>query len=138
MASFKDTSGRTWQVRITVATIRRIKDYAGIDMTGAAAFGEGGALMTLSQDYIALGRALFAVVKNDAEARSVSEDDFLDALAGDTIQAAADAFLEAVADFFPGAQGRLIRAALERAKQEQEKAFAEAEKALLPDAPKAS
>lgn len=105
MPSFKDTEGRVWTLRITVAAIRRIKDIAGIDL-GTSIFAEESPLASLSDDCLKMARAVYAAVLPEAEKRNVSEDAFLDALSGDCIEQMSNAFLEGLADFSQAFRGR--------------------------------
>ena len=52
------------------------------------------------------------------------------AICADAITSAAEALLEALADFFPGAQSRLMRKVLATAREQREKAEAEADRML--------
>ena len=67
MPSFKDTEGRVWTLRITVAAIRRIKDIAGIDLGDFSVFGEGGPFSDLGSDSCRLVEIVYAAVKPEAE-----------------------------------------------------------------------
>ncbi len=127
MSSFKDTNGRSWPVRITVATIRRIKDLTGLEL---GSLSNSQALADISGDYLRLSRVLYAIVKPDADAVKITEDQFLDALSGDCLEQASSAFVEALADFFPGAQGRLIRTAMKQAEKQMQDALEKAGQSL--------
>ena len=130
MSSFKDTEGRIWNLRITVSAIRRIKDMAGIDLSASKIFTEESPLANLSQDYLQLGKAVFAAVFPEAEKRNLTEDAFLDALSGDCLEQMGTAFMESLADFFPGLQGKVLRQVLKAAEEQKERLFQQAEKAV--------
>ena len=64
------------------------------------------ALGKLVSDPVRLADVLYCLVKDEADARQVSDEDFGRALAGDAITAAAEAFVEELIDFFPDARVR--------------------------------
>ena len=127
MPSFKDTEGRIWTLRITVAAIRRIKDIAGIDLGDFSVFGEKSPLASLSDDCLKMARAVYAAVLPEAEKRNVSEDAFLDALSGDCIEQMSNAFLESLADFSQGLQGKILRRVLKASEGQRERLCRQAE-----------
>lgn len=130
MANFTDSKGRVWPVTLTVSTLRRIRDLAGIDLARLDGLKEDGPVARLSSDPILLASVLWAAVQPDAIQRTVSETDFQDAICGDAITAAAEAIQEALADFFPGALGRLMRKVILAAREMREKAETEADRIL--------
>jgi hypothetical protein len=130
MSSFKDTEGRIWTLRLTVASIRRIKDIAGVDLSVSAFFSEGSLLAELSSDYLKVARVVYAAVAPEAEKRGISEEAFQDALSGDCIEQMSNAFLEALADFFPGLQGNVLRRVLKASEEQKEKLARQAEEEI--------
>ena len=124
MPSFKDTEGRIWTLRITVAAIRRIKDIAGIDL-GTSIFAEESPLASLSDDCLKMARAVYAAVKPEADVLGVTMEKFMESFVGETVVKASEALLESLADFFPGSQGLLIRRALELSGKAKEDADAQ-------------
>ena len=130
MPNFKDTMGRVWPVSLTVSSLRRIRDLVGVDLAALDGFREDGPVARVSSDPILLADVLYALCQNDADGRKLSREEFQDAIAGDCITAAQDALLEALADFFPGAQSRLMRKVLATARELREKAEAEADRML--------
>lgn len=125
MPSFKDTEGRVWTLRITVAAIRRIKDIAGIDLGDFSVFGEGGPFSDLGSDSCRLVEIVYAAVKPEADILGVTMEKFMESFAGETVVKASEALLESLADFFPGSQGLLIRRALELSGKAKEDADAQ-------------
>lgn len=95
---------------------------------------DGNTLARLSTDMVLLADVLYAALLPDLTTKNIPKDDFCDAICGDTLNAATYALLEAVSDFFPKAQGNLLKKVLQSAKTEQEKmakqAMEELEKAL--------
>lgn len=125
MPSFKDTEGRVWTLRITVAAIRRIKDIAGIDLGDFSVFGEGGPFSDLGSDSCRLVEIIYAAVKPEADILGVTMEKFMESFVGETVVKASEALLESLADFFPGSQGLLIRRALELSGKAKEDADAQ-------------
>lgn len=125
MPSFKDTEGRVWTLRITVAAIRRIKDIAGIDLGDFSVFGEGGPFSDLGSDSCRLVEIVYAAVKPEADVLGVTMEKFMESFVGETVVKASEALLESLADFFPGSQGLLIRRALELSGKAKEDADAQ-------------
>ena len=80
MPSFKDTEGRVWTLRITVAAIRRIKDIAGIDLGDFSVFGEGGPFSDLGSDSCRLVEIVYAAVKPEADIIGVTMEKFMESL----------------------------------------------------------
>ena len=125
MPSFKETEGRVWTLRITVAAIRRIKDIAGIDLGDFSVFGEGGPFSDLGSDSCRLVEIVYAAVKPEADILGVTMEKFMESFVGETVVKASEALLESLADFFPGSQGLLIRRALELSGKAKEDADAQ-------------
>lgn len=109
MSSFADCEGRRWQVRVTAGTLLRVSDLCGVDLLEAV----GGPLMErILSEPAELCRIVAAVCRPEADRRGISEADFLDSLAGDSVAQARDALMEAVVDFFPSPQERRARGTL--------------------------
>jgi hypothetical protein len=111
MKSFHDTQGRTWTVTINVDAIRRVRSLLNIDLLDAI---EGKLLERLVTDPVLLCDILFALVKPEAEAKNVSDEDFGRALGGDVLDHATTALLEELVDFFPSGKRTVFRKALEK------------------------
>lgn len=103
MASFMDKNGRTWVVEINVATIKRVRSLAGVDLLDITG---GTVVQRLLFDPILLCDALFAVCKPQADAESVSDEAFGEAMAGDAIENATAALLEELVSFSPSPKDR--------------------------------
>jgi hypothetical protein len=103
--SFRDNAGRTWTVVINVAAVKRVRGLVNIDLYKLIddGFKPLGALVS---DPVQLADVLYCLCKDEADAKSVSDEDFGRALAGDAITLAADAFVEELIDFFPDARAR--------------------------------
>lgn len=109
MKTFRDNAGRTWTVSINVDAIRRVRSELGVNLMEAV---EGGLLERLACDPVLLCDVLYVVCRPEAEARSVADEDFGRAMAGDAIEHATTALLEELVDFFPQGKRRVLHKAL--------------------------
>lgn len=121
--SFTDEQGRRWIVKITVATLKRVKELTDADLASVV---EGELLGRLSADPVLLCDVLYAVCKPQAEREQVTDEQFGEALAGDALGAATEALLGAIVDFFPDRTRRdnLLRV-LDKSKQVEAEAQAQ-------------
>ena len=111
MKTFNDNAGRTWTVTINVDAIKRVKGLLGVNLLEAV---EGKLLERLIADPVLLCDVIYAVCKPEADAHSVTDEDFGRAMAGDAIDLAATALLEELVGFFPQGRRRLLAKALEK------------------------
>lgn len=94
---FTDLKGREWEIRITHGTAMRIKaDGANLYDLEADL---GKKLRELAEDNFAMATWIWRIVKEQAIAKGVGEDDFYDSLGGVAMAKARLAFLESYADF---------------------------------------
>jgi hypothetical protein len=130
MRAFKDTKGRTWSVEITVASVKRVKSLVGVDLYALADDGLK-PLGVLLADVLKLMDVLFVLARDEKGAPPESDESFAEALAGDVLGDAADAFVDALIDFFPRARARKALAAVRnKSKAVAEKVFEQAMKDL--------
>lgn len=130
MKSFEDRNGQTWNLEITVGSLKRVRDLAGVNL---ADLGEGEVLERLGRDPVLLGDVLFALCKLQADERGVGDEQFGAALAGDAVEQATTALLEELADFFPSRRRTLLRKALAKMKRIEDLAIDAAEARLDAD-----
>ena len=114
MKTFLDNAARTWTIAIHVDAIKRVQALVGVNLLEAI---EGKLLERLSSDPILLCDVVFALIKPEADARQVSDEEFGRAMAGDAIDQATTALLEELVDFFPAGKRRLLSQALAKLKQ---------------------
>ena len=84
----------------------RCRDIAGIDLltvVGGDGFGE------FIADPVRAAKAVYAVVRPEATRRGLSEEQFLERLSGDAMDAARNALLDGIVDFFPSPAERRAR-----------------------------
>lgn len=113
--TFRDTNGRLWAVTVTIGTARRVRSLTSVDLL--ALIDNPTELAALAADPVRLVDLLYAVVKPEADLAGITDEAFGESLAGDSIDAATSALLEALIDFFPEARRRILRRITDRATQ---------------------
>jgi hypothetical protein len=101
-----DGRGRQWPMTITVNTIRRVRELAGVNLLSVF---EGSLLNQLAEDPELLVNTLYAVCKPLADERNVTDEQFGELLVGDAITEAATALVGGLIDFFPKSRGQILR-----------------------------
>ena len=119
MKTFRDTAGREWAITVDVNAIKRVMkapiEYLGepLKVNLLELVDPDGELLKKVVAYPPLVCDIaYALCKPQADAQKVSDEDFGRAMAGDAIDAAATAFLEELACFFPKGRRDLLRKAL--------------------------
>lgn len=103
MQTFTDANGRVWTLRLDWAAMRRSKS-AGVDLSKIEEV-----LADFYRCGTELAEAVWACV--DLRGQVANRDDFEAALTGPVMDAARDALIEAVKDFFPESRREFITAA---------------------------
>lgn len=103
MKQFKDNAGRTWTVDINVATLKRVRGLAGVDLMQVI---EGTLIEKFIRDPVLLCDVVYAICKPEADTAKVSDEEFGKAMAGDAIEAATGAVLEELVAFCPSPRDR--------------------------------
>jgi len=121
MREFRDDQGRPWQVALTVASALRIRDNVTVDvvdeqtgdrkavpfdMVDAANISQ--TFQVLRSQYAKIGEILYALLTKQVEAKSLSKEDFLDGLRGDSLDAGTKALEQELVDFFPQRLRKMI------------------------------
>ena len=99
MRTFNDSAGRTWTVALNLNAVKRVKALLEVNLLELDQ-GTPPLLTRLDTDLILLCDVIYCVVKPEAEAKKVSDEDFGRALGGDAILAARNALMEELGDFF--------------------------------------
>lgn len=99
MHSFLDNARRPWAIEITIGSIGRVDALLGVNLARLME-GEPPLLTRLDTDIALLCDVLYALVKPEADAREVTDEQFAASLGGDAIAAARAAFWEALTSFF--------------------------------------
>lgn len=113
MKSFTDNTGRSWIVSINVGTIKRVRALCEIDLANIIELEPGRTpkvdlLERLAADPVLLVDVLYAVCKNEADNKNISDEEFGRAMAGDAIELATSALLDEIIDFFPVAKRQVF------------------------------
>ena len=101
MATFKDNQGRSWTLTVNVHTAKRVKSVSGVDIFKIF---NGDSLDILS-DPATLVDVIYELVDGDKK----GPKDFGESLTGDAFEAATEALLEAVSDFFPSSRRQVLK-----------------------------
>jgi hypothetical protein len=125
--TFNDKAGRTWTVAINVDAIKRVKSLLGVNLLEAV---EGKLIEQLVSDPVLLCDVLYVLCKPEADSKSISDEDFGRAMAGDAIDHGTTCLLEELVDFFPQAKRQVLAKALAKLKAFQTKAVLAASKRL--------
>jgi hypothetical protein len=121
MKTFADNAGRTWAIAVNVATIKHVKDLLQVNLLEIADQ-KGRLLEQIVDDPVLLCDILFCLVKPEADAKGVTDEDFGRSLAGDVLGSATDALLSEIADFFPKGRREILKRILAKLTALQEKA----------------
>jgi hypothetical protein len=113
MASFEDDKGRVWPVRVDVGVIRRVRNLLRVDLNTLVVLdkeapAEQSLLFRLQTDPVLLVDVLFLACEGRAKELGVDDQAFGRMMAGDVIERATVALLEAIADFTPSPRLRKI------------------------------
>lgn len=114
MKSFTDNTGRNWTLAVTVGTIKRVRALCNVDLANIITIEPGknpqmDLLERLASDPVLLVDVLYAVCKEEADNRKVSDEEFGRSMAGDAIELATAALLDEIIDFFPEAKRRVFQ-----------------------------
>lgn len=101
MPKFKDQYSREWNVAVNVAVIEHTRDVADVNLADLDE------LAKLGTDPVLLSKVLYAVC--DPESKGVTPEEFAAGLAGDSLEDAGNALVEAIVDFFPSSRREQIR-----------------------------
>lgn len=105
MRTFADNAGRTWTIAVNVAALKAVRGRLQLDIFKLLDEGAKG-LAQLLGDPIQLVDVLFVLCAEEAEKRSVSDEDFGRGMGGDALNLAAEALMGELVDFFPNPRAR--------------------------------
>jgi len=118
MATFRDTNGRDWHIALTVADIKRVQQLTSVLLTSLVE-DKLVPLAELIGDPVRLVDTLYAIVQPQADAAGVTDEQFGRSLGGDSLEQAANAFVEGLLDFFPSRQRDLLKQLMQKQKELQ-------------------
>ncbi len=102
MVSFRDKLGREWVFDLTTADLKAIRQATGVEFTaggGASLYDQIG---KLAGDFDLMGRAVWALVEEQAKEKAVSYELFEKGLNRETIKSSCLALIDALLDFYHG------------------------------------
>lgn len=105
MATFADSAGRVWEVTFTVSGIKRVRDMVNVNLAELHG-NEFKNYVEVAGDPVKLAEVIFALAGKQHP--GVTLDEFMDALTGDTLYAAVEAFEKAFISFCPSRQRELL------------------------------
>ena len=97
MKTFNDNAGRTWTLSVNIAAVKRVRSLLDVDLLELA---DGKLLERLVGDPVLLCDVIYCLLKPEADAAQVGDEDFGRAMAGDAIDCATEALLEELVAFF--------------------------------------
>lgn len=100
--TFQDSAGNAWDCQITVGALRRVLTDTGVDLTKLFEDEKAEAVRQLLVNPLAIADVVFAVVRLQAEAKSIDAAAFGELLSGKRLAEAADALMDGLEVFFSG------------------------------------
>lgn len=126
---FTDAAGRSWLIEITVLEIQMLRKELKIDLLNLVER-DSNLIARWSHDPCLLVDTISLILTPQIEKMAIDGEAFARGLKGGFLAAANDALIEAIAHFFEGPKGSLIRAAWNKAKAVEALGAARMQKAL--------
>lgn len=101
--SFLDNRYHTWTVSIDIAAVKRVRALIAVDLLTML---EPKALQELASDPVKLVDIVYALCKPQADAAGITDEQFGESMAGDAIEHATVALMDAIVDFHPSSKDR--------------------------------
>ena len=128
MKVFTDATNRQWEIALTIGSAKRVKSLLGIDLLQPES-GDPPLLTRLGTDEMLLCDIIYCLVKPQADAAGIRDEEFGELLGGEVILAAQTALYEELIDFFQqrgrtdrsravAAQKQMIELAIQNADQQ--------------------
>ena len=124
---WKNANGKQFDCVINIASMKRVKETLQLNLMECVS---GDLMQRLSIDPCLLVDVLYVLHRPQCEMMGISDEQFGEGLFGDALDAASKAFTDALVEFFPTKQAKLMRLAMDKAEQEAEEAFQKAEEAI--------
>ena len=99
MKVFTDATKRSWEISLTIGSAKRVKNLLGIDLLQPEE-GDPPLLTRLGTDEMLLCDIIYCLVKPQADAVGITDEQFGELLGGEVILAAQTALYEELIDFF--------------------------------------
>lgn len=110
MASFTDNQGETWQVNVTIATMKSFRDRLGINLLTLFDKGDESEIEAIFDDVILVVDLLYLCCEQQCKERGLTDTQFGERFSEQIVIKAAQAFVEGLHDFFPDGKAKLILA----------------------------
>ena len=120
--TFSDVDGRTWQLRLTIGNVRRIRDAAGVDFANIT---DGKVFLELGADVEKFARVLWVLCEQQAEFHQLDPEKFVEAFDGATIDAAAEALIAAILNFTRASMRAPLQTVIQAALSSRQKSLTE-------------
>jgi hypothetical protein len=108
MKTFKDSTGRGWEISLTLGSAMKVKSKLGVDLLQPED-GDPPLLTRLGTDEMLLAEIICCLLENQFEKHGVDAENIYEAFDGETLLASQKAFYEELVDFFRS-RGRADRA----------------------------
>ena len=113
MKQFKDNQGCEWVIDVNIGAIKAVRELVKVDLY--ALFADEA--KRLFADPVLLVDTVYVLCREQADQRKLTDIDFGKLFEGDVLEAAANALLEAVVDFFPSSRRTILRATVNKSEQ---------------------
>jgi hypothetical protein len=117
MKTFKDNASRDWILIVNYSAKERVLALAGLDLFDLKIFEK------IGTDPTKLIDVLYAICKEQIDNVPLTKAQFVDAIAGDCIEAAANALIEEIINFFPSRRREVLQKLVATASKVQDKAL---------------
>lgn len=114
MRTFADTTGRAWQLALTIGAVKRVQGLLpGVNLADLTA-GDPPLITRLDTDPIFLADVVYALVKPQADTAGLTDEQFAALMGGDALNAAREALKGELVDFFRSLRRPDVVQALEK------------------------
>ena len=127
MKTFKDNKNRDWIIDINVDSIKQVRALVDVNLLDVISDNK---LIARLQDPVLLVDVIYALCKDQADKANVTDREFGVAMRGDAIDAATQALLEDLTDFFPKGKREIMSKAMLKLNTLQGMMMAEANRRL--------
>ena len=124
MEKFKDTEGKEWEIKITISTIKHVRNELKVDLSDLES------IRVLGNDICLLVDCIYTCCKEEADKSGITDQQFGERMAGESIERASDAFMDELINFFPAQKANLLRKTLARTREILEGQTEEVEKRI--------
>jgi len=113
MKTFRDAQGREWSLTINVASLKRVNDALGLDLTQIVD-PDSDVVAKLTGDMFLLFECLCTLLQPQLDQHDVSPEAFGESLDEESTEKAATALFEAIIDFFREDRRMLLKRAFSK------------------------